>query len=97
MFLTTHYVSICDQWTKPNADKKIIENYQMVVKSISTVDGSIVDEDEWREKEKEKEMPKVKRIPTYRIAKGISHIEGALGILEDMEYPEEMIEMIRDK
>ena len=97
LFLTTHYVSICDQWTKPNADKKIIENYQMVVKSISTVDGSIVDEDEWREKEKEKEMPKVKRIPTYRIAKGISHIEGALGILEDMEYPEEMIEMIRDK
>ena len=95
LFLTTHYVSICDQWTKPNADKKIIENYQMVVKSISTVDGSIVDEDEWREKEKE--MPKVKRIPTYRIAKGVSHIEGALGILEDMEYPEEMIEMIRDK
>ena len=102
LFLTTHYVSICDQWTKPNADKKIIENYQMVVKSISTVDGSIVDEDEWREKEGEsekdpkKKMPKVKRIPTYRIAKGISHIEGALGILEDMEYPEEMIEMIRD-
>ena len=102
LFLTTHYVSICDQWTKPSLDRKIIDNYQMVVKTMSTVDGSIISDDEWREMEEEsekdpkKKMPKVKRIPTYKIAKGISHIEGALGILEDMEYPEEMIEMIRD-
>ena len=30
----------------------------------------------------------------YTIEKGISRIEGALGILQDMDYPKEMLTMI---
>ena len=32
---------------------------------------------------------------TYKIAPGISKIEGAIQILENMEYPDEMLETIR--
>jgi DNA mismatch repair ATPase MutS len=33
---------------------------------------------------------------TYKIAPGISKIEGAIQILETMEYPDEMLETIRN-
>jgi hypothetical protein len=75
LFLTTHYVSICNEWTE-NSDtktKRKIENYQMVVQQTET-----------------------RNIPTYKIAPGISYIEGAIGILEDMNYPEEMIAMVKE-
>jgi hypothetical protein len=32
---------------------------------------------------------------TYKIEPGISKIEGAIQILENMEYPDEMLETIR--
>lgn len=73
LFLTTHYVSICDEWTEKSENKRKIENYQMVVEQTET-----------------------RNIPTYKIAPGISYIEGAIGILEDMNYPEEMIAMVKD-
>ena len=73
LFLTTHYVTICDHW-KENAEIRQIQNYQMTVK-----------------------QEKGKNIPTYIISNGISRIEGALGILEDLEYPKEMINMITDE
>jgi len=73
LFLTTHYVSICNEWTENHENKRKIENYQMVVEQTET-----------------------KNIPTYKIAPGISYIEGAIGILEDMNYPEEMIAMVKD-
>ena len=71
LFLTTHYVSICGEWTEKGENKRTIENYKMVVEQTET-----------------------RNIPTYKIALGVSHIEGALGILTDMDYPKEMIEMI---
>jgi hypothetical protein len=71
LFLTTHYVSICDEWTENHENKRKIENYQMVVEQTET-----------------------RNIPTYKIVPGISYIEGAIGILEDMNYPEEMIAMV---
>lgn len=71
LFLTTHYVSICDQWEKMSDEKRAIQNYKMKVV--------------------EKEG---KNIPMYTIEKGISRIEGALGILQDMDYPKEMLTMI---
>ena len=74
LFLTTHYVSICDDWSETTSEKRCIENYQMVV-----------------------EQTKTRNIPTYKIASGISRIEGAVGILQDMEYPEEMIAMLQNK
>ena len=43
------------------------------------------------------EQTKTRNIPTYKIASGISRIEGAVGILQDMEYPEEMIAMLQNK
>jgi DNA mismatch repair ATPase MutS len=74
LFLTTHYVSICDEWSETTPDKRAIENYQMVV-----------------------EETEKRNIPTYKIARGISRIEGAVGILQDMEYPEEMIAMVKNQ
>lgn len=71
LLLTTHYVSICDEWTEKSETKRTIENYKMVVEQTET-----------------------RNIPTYKIAPGVSHIEGAIGILTDMDYPKEMIEMI---
>ena len=73
LFLTTHYVSICDEWTDSTETKRKVENYQMVVVQTET-----------------------RNIPTYKIAPGISYIEGAIGILEDMNYPDEMIAMVKE-
>ena len=98
LFLTTHYVSICDQWTKADENKREIHNYQMVVDIITETVPQIKVDDNIDEiiEDGEKTVEKiVRRIPTYKIAPGVSHIEGALGILEDMAYPEEMIDMIR--
>jgi len=36
-------------------------------------------------------------IPTYKITTGISHLEGAIHILQDMNYPEEIINGISMK
>jgi len=74
LFLTTHYVSICDKWTEKNEHKRAIENFKMVVNQTET-----------------------RNIPTYKIAPGISYIEGAIGILKDMDYPDEMIAMVEEK
>ena len=107
LFLTTHYVSICDQWTTTDVDKKPIQNYQMLVKTVKEVDGTLIEVDNEEQNSDSNSdtdtdidtdtdnKTLLKRIPTYQIAPGISHIEGALGILQDMEYPEEMISMIR--
>lgn len=86
LFLTTHYVSICDSWEKEQntedgeskEDKtaklhRPIQNYRMVVNS----DGE-------------------RNIPTYKMEEGISRIEGAFGILKDMDYPEEMLSLMRN-
>ena len=73
LFLTTHYVSICDHW-KENKEIRPIQNYKMNVNDESG-----------------------KHTPTYLISEGISRVEGALGILEDLHYPEEMINMIIDE
>lgn len=74
LFLTTHYVSICDEWSENTNDKRTIDNYQMIVEETET-----------------------RNIPTYKIGPGISRIEGAISILQDMEYPEEMIAMVQNK
>jgi DNA mismatch repair ATPase MutS len=71
LFLTTHYVSICGEWTEKGENKRAIENYKMVVEQIG-----------------------IRNIPTYKIAHGVSNVEGAIGVLTDMDYPKEMIEMI---
>ena len=78
--LTTHYVSICDKWNKKT---DIIQNYRMGVIVI--------------EKEGEKEVKDNNTYQfTYRIEKGVSKIQGALQILENMSYPDEIIDTIRD-
>jgi DNA mismatch repair ATPase MutS len=73
LLLTTHYVTICDNWTASSANKKDIENYQMMVKHG--------DDDQFT--------------PLYLIDKGVSHIQGAVQILKEMDYPSEMIHMIQ--
>jgi len=75
LFLTTHYVTICDNW-KENKDIRPIQNYKMNV---------VHDESSGKTK------------PTYVISEGISRVEGALGVLEELNYPEEMIDMITDE
>ena len=34
LFLTTHYVSICDKWVQEKTDSRKIQNYQMIVDTI---------------------------------------------------------------
>ena len=34
LFLTTHYVSICDKWDQEKTDNRKIQNYQMIVDTI---------------------------------------------------------------
>jgi len=75
LFLTTHYVTICDNWKK-NDELRAIQNYKMNVLH-------------------EESSGKTK--PTYLISEGISRVEGALGVLEDLNYPAEMISMIIDE
>ena len=65
---------------KWNKKSDIIQNYKMCVLPIYT---------EAKEKEGKYQF-------TYKIAPGISKIEGAIQILETMEYPDEMLEMIRE-
>ena len=74
LFLTTHYVSICDKWK--DAEKKNQRNIQNYMMVVNVENG--------------------KNVPTYKINEGISRIEGALGILQDMDYPEEMIHMVQE-
>lgn len=69
IFLTTHYVSICDKWDMTSTDKRQIQNYKMNVNEDN-------------------------HVPTYKLTKGISYIEGAIHILKEMQYPKEMITMI---
>lgn len=75
LLLTTHYISICDNWTASSPTKKDIVNYQMMVKNGEDEDGEF--------------------IPIYLIDKGVSHIQGAIQILKEMDYPKEMIQMIQ--
>jgi hypothetical protein len=104
LYLTTHYVSICDKWTTDNESKRAITNYQMIVTpegdnsndDDDDDDSTSDNDDEDCDKSDNEQQEQVKKwIPTYKIGKGISRIEGALGILEDMEYPEEIIDIIR--
>jgi len=78
--LTTHYVSICEKWNKK---KDVIQNYKMCVLPLVSSEDT-----ETHEKEGKYQF-------TYKIAPGISKIEGAIQILENMEYPDEMLETIR--
>jgi hypothetical protein len=37
-----------------------------------------------------------RNMPTYKMEEGISRIEGAFGILKDMDYPEELLSLMRN-
>lgn len=76
LFLTTHYVSICDQWeTEEEPDPKHIRPIQNYKMAVNTIESG-------------------KHTPTYKIESGISRVEGAIEILENMEYPQELLELI---
>ena len=67
---------------KWNKKKDVIQNYKMCV--LPLVSSSDVPSNEGKYQF------------TYKIAPGISKIEGAIQILENMEYPDEMLETIRN-
>ena len=73
LFLTTHYVEICDKWENEENELQCrpIQNYKMIV-----------------------EQDNGKQVFTYKLVKGISRIEGAIHILTDMEYPEEILNIV---
>jgi DNA mismatch repair ATPase MutS len=72
LFLTTHYVSICDKLIK-DKNKKDVNKLMMVV---NTEDGVYT--------------------PKYKITEGVSKIEGAIEILKEMDYPQEIIDSIKE-
>ena len=66
---------------KWNKKSDIIQNYKMCVLPLSSNKAGEEDDGKYQF--------------TYKIAPGISKIEGAIQILENMEYPDEMLETIR--
>lgn len=73
LFLTTHYVSICDKMENKKG-KKEVKKLKMIVETGDD-----------------------KYVPTYKISEGISRIEGAIEILKEMDYPQEIIDMINEE
>ena len=87
LLLTTHYTSICHKWESKKSSKKSsasknrqIQNCQMEVLDIESETGDGGNT--------------VKN--TYRIIPGISTREGALRILEEMNYPPEMLSTVKN-
>jgi len=84
LILTTHYVSICEKWETENEEtKKEGETTHITQKVIKNYHMQV-------------EKKQNKYIPTYCFHSGISHIQGAVQILQEMDYPSEMIEWIQD-
>lgn len=79
--LTTHYVAVCKKFKK---NSKRVENYKMLVIKQDNVNHA---EPSVPNCSKSKSSMKY----TYRIKRGISKIEGAGQILEDMNYPTEIM------
>jgi DNA mismatch repair protein MutS len=77
--LTTHYVGVCKKFKK---NSKRVQNYQMWVIQEDVAESSL---------SKSTSLMKY----TYRIKRGISKIEGAGQILEDMNYPTEIMGTFR--
>ena len=101
LFLTTHYVTICDKWTAESAEKK---------EANETEKEAEEEEEKEEEEDKKKEKRAIKNykmnvetstagkhIPLYTLSPGVSRIEGALAILEGMAYPQEMLSMMEEK
>lgn len=90
--LTTHYVAVCKKFKK---NSKRVENYKMLVIQHK---WGCDDEDESKN-HAEPSVPNRSSLSkskssmkyTYRIKRGISKIEGAGQILEDMNYPTEIM------
>lgn len=84
--LTTHYNQLCKQLAR----NKRIKNYHM--------ETTIQDKGEGKEKGKEKEKEEKKThqqiMYTYRLKKGISHVQGGLKVLRDMKYPQEILDLV---
>ena len=90
--LTTHYVKLCKRLEKklgkPNSKYRQITNYKMDVlenKKSNKVTRDIG--------EQSKEGIKY----SYKMKPGISKVQGAILILEDMQYPKEILDEIRNK
>jgi hypothetical protein len=89
LFLTTHYVSICDKWdtdairdetdslTSKDSEGKYVRPIQNCKMNCDTLESGA-------------------HVPTFKLSPGISRIEGAIEILTNMDYPEEMLSMFYD-
>jgi hypothetical protein len=93
--LTTHYVYVCKKFRKSHK----IRNYKMGVEYTDMNEGGVggnVDSDPDSfgfAKRSKKESGGYKY--TYKLEPGISKIQGAMKILKDMNYPQEMLDNIR--
>lgn len=99
LILTTHYSSICDRWTE-GKNKRHISNKQMEVCDVlCTIDNdndSTTDNenDSTNDNDSTDNNKKEKVYCTFKIIPGVSKREGAVRILEEMDYPQEMIDMV---
>lgn len=90
--LTTHYVYVCKKFKK----SKKIQNYKMGVEYTDTNEGGVganVDSDPDSVLRSKKEYGGYRF--TYLLEPGISKIQGAMKILKDMDYPQEMLDNIQ--
>jgi DNA mismatch repair ATPase MutS len=91
--LTTHYVSLCKRLEKKLGFKKTetetdntnnTNNEKLMTKTICNYKMNVIED---------KDLGKIKY--TYSMKPGISNIQGAVLILEQMEYPKEIIDEMK--
>jgi DNA mismatch repair ATPase MutS len=93
--LTTHYVYVCKKFKKSHK----IRNYKMGVEYTDMNEGGVggnvdSDPDSFGTSKRSKTESSGYKY-TYKLEPGISKIQGAMKILKDMNYPQEMLDNIR--
>lgn len=90
LLLTTHYTSICQKWKSDDDNQNENENHSGRDKCIENCQMEVLDV----VSDVVSDVNTVQN--TYRIIPGISTREGALRILEEMDYPHEMLSTVKN-
>lgn len=82
--LTTHYIEICERFKVSSLAYKHEKEESQQIKQITNYKMDAIEVD-----------GKIKY--TYKMSKGVSHVQGAIRVFEEMGYPEEIMDSFRMK